>query len=54
MFLTSFAVNLAGWKKALIGVFCIVLLVLIVIILVVFLKKARTPRKNKRAVELSV
>ncbi|XP_060757464.1 platelet endothelial cell adhesion molecule isoform X3 [Neoarius graeffei] len=47
-------VTLAGWKKALIGVSCIFLLVLIVLILVIFLKKAHTPQKNKRAVELSV
>ncbi|XP_017348679.1 platelet endothelial cell adhesion molecule [Ictalurus punctatus] len=47
-------VNLAGWKKILSGVSCIFLLVLIVIILVIFLKKAHTPRKRKRAVELSV
>ncbi|MCJ8739418.1 hypothetical protein PDJAM_G00046870 [Pangasius djambal] len=47
-------VNLAGWKKALIGVSCVFLLVLIVIILVIFLKKAHTPQKRKRAVELSV
>ncbi|XP_049330109.1 platelet endothelial cell adhesion molecule isoform X2 [Astyanax mexicanus] len=47
-------VNLAGWKKAVIAVICILILVLIVAILVLFLKKARTPRKRKRAVELSV
>ncbi|KAF4092679.1 hypothetical protein AMELA_G00023500 [Ameiurus melas] len=47
-------VNLASWKKVLSGVSCIFLLVLIVIILVIFLKKAHTPRKRKRAVELSV
>lgn len=54
MFDISFTVSLAGWKKALVGVSCIILLVLIVIILVIFLKKAHTPQKNKRAVELSV
>ncbi|KAI5097484.1 platelet endothelial cell adhesion molecule isoform X2 [Silurus meridionalis] len=47
-------VKLAGWKKALIGVSCILILVLIVIILLVFLKKAHTPQKRKKAVELSV
>ncbi|XP_060748568.1 platelet endothelial cell adhesion molecule isoform X1 [Tachysurus vachellii] len=47
-------VSLAGWKKALIGVSFIFILVLIVIILVLFFKKAQTPQKTKRAVELSV
>ncbi|KAF5908122.1 platelet endothelial cell adhesion molecule-like isoform X2, partial [Clarias magur] len=47
-------VNLANWKKALVGVSCIILLLLIVIILIIFLKKAHTPQKRKRAVELSV
>ncbi|GAA6096359.1 platelet endothelial cell adhesion molecule isoform X1 [Tachysurus ichikawai] len=47
-------VSLAGWKKALIGVSFIFILVLIVIILVLFFKKAHTPQKTKRAVELSV
>ncbi|KAM9457012.1 platelet endothelial cell adhesion molecule isoform 2-T2 [Clarias gariepinus] len=47
-------VNLANWKKALVGVSCILLLVLVVIILIIFLKKAHTPQRRKRAVELSV
>ncbi|XP_047657017.1 platelet endothelial cell adhesion molecule isoform X3 [Tachysurus fulvidraco] len=47
-------VSLAGWKKALIGVSFILILVLIVIILVLFFKKAHTPQKTKRAVELPV
>ncbi|KAK3553280.1 hypothetical protein QTP86_032767 [Hemibagrus guttatus] len=50
----SIRVNIAGWKKAIIGVSFIFILVLIVIILVLFFKKAHTPRKTKRAVELSV
>lgn len=47
-------VNLAAWKKALIGVSFVVILLIIVIILVLFFKKAHTPRKKKKAVELSV
>ncbi|XP_077069995.1 platelet endothelial cell adhesion molecule isoform X2 [Siphateles boraxobius] len=47
-------VSLAVWKKALIGVFCILLLVAIVIVLTVFLKKMPNPRRKKQATELSV
>ncbi|KAK7174197.1 hypothetical protein R3I93_001404 [Phoxinus phoxinus] len=47
-------VSLAVWKKALIGVFCILLLVAIVIVLTVFLKKMPSPRRKKQATELSV
>ncbi len=39
IFLCVFIVSLALWKKALIGVFCILLLVAIVIVLTVFLRK---------------
>ncbi|XP_051743821.1 platelet endothelial cell adhesion molecule isoform X2 [Ctenopharyngodon idella] len=47
-------VSLAVWKKILIGVFCILLLVAIVIVLTVFLKKISKPRIKKQATELSV
>ncbi|XDV13930.1 hypothetical protein PO909_002228 [Leuciscus waleckii] len=47
-------VSLAVWKKALIGVFCVLLLVAIVIVLTVFLKKMPNPRRKKQATELSV
>ncbi|XP_016419351.1 platelet endothelial cell adhesion molecule-like [Sinocyclocheilus rhinocerous] len=47
-------VSLALWKKALIGVFCILLLVAIVIVLTVLLKKLSNPRRKKQATELSV
>ncbi|KAK2915874.1 hypothetical protein Q8A67_000248 [Cirrhinus molitorella] len=47
-------VSLALWKKALIGVFCILLLVAIVIVLTVFFKKMSHPRRKKQATELSV
>ncbi|XP_039509987.1 platelet endothelial cell adhesion molecule isoform X5 [Pimephales promelas] len=47
-------VSLAVWKKALIGVFCILLLVAIVIVLTVFLKKMPNPRRKKQENELSV
>ncbi|XP_043091108.1 platelet endothelial cell adhesion molecule isoform X2 [Puntigrus tetrazona] len=47
-------VSLAIWKKALIGVFCILLLVAIVIVLAVFFKKMSHPRRKKQATELSV
>ncbi|XP_062875009.1 platelet endothelial cell adhesion molecule isoform X2 [Trichomycterus rosablanca] len=50
----TIGVNWAIWKKALIGVACIFLLVLIIAILVMFLKKARGPRKQNRAVQVSV
>ncbi len=49
-----FIVSLALWKKALIGVFCILLLVAIAIVLTVFLKKMSNLRKKKQATELSV
>ncbi|XP_042586701.1 platelet endothelial cell adhesion molecule-like isoform X2 [Cyprinus carpio] len=48
------SVSLALWKKALIGVFCILLLVAIVIVLTVFLKKMSNPRRKEQAAELSV
>ncbi|XP_058627861.1 platelet endothelial cell adhesion molecule isoform X2 [Onychostoma macrolepis] len=47
-------VSLALWKKALIGVFCILLLVAIVIVLTVFFKKMSHQRREKQATELSV
>ncbi|XP_073690535.1 platelet endothelial cell adhesion molecule isoform X2 [Garra rufa] len=47
-------VSLALWKKALIGVFCILLLVAIAIVLAVFFKKMSHPRRKKQATELSV
>ncbi|XP_051572371.1 platelet endothelial cell adhesion molecule isoform X2 [Myxocyprinus asiaticus] len=50
----TIAVSLAIWKKALIGVFCILLLVAIVIVLTVFFKKMSNPRRKKQATELSV
>uniref|UniRef100_A0A671K5A0 Platelet/endothelial cell adhesion molecule 1 n=1 Tax=Sinocyclocheilus anshuiensis TaxID=1608454 RepID=A0A671K5A0_9TELE len=47
-------VSLALWKKVLIGVFCILLLVAIVLVLTVFFKKMSHPRRKKQATELSV
>ncbi|KAI2666635.1 Platelet endothelial cell adhesion molecule [Labeo rohita] len=47
-------VSLALWKKALIGIFCILLLVAIVIVLTVFFKKMSHPRRKNQATELSV
>ncbi|XP_016297205.1 platelet endothelial cell adhesion molecule-like isoform X4 [Sinocyclocheilus anshuiensis] len=47
-------VSLALWKKALTGVFCILLLVAIVIVLTVLFKKLSNPRRKKQATELSV
>uniref|UniRef100_A0A672S9F7 Platelet endothelial cell adhesion molecule n=1 Tax=Sinocyclocheilus grahami TaxID=75366 RepID=A0A672S9F7_SINGR len=47
-------VSLALWKKALIGVFCILLLVAIVLVLTVFFKKMSHPHRKKQATELSV
>ncbi|XP_005164330.2 platelet endothelial cell adhesion molecule isoform X1 [Danio rerio] len=47
-------VSLALWKKALIGVLCILLLVAIVVVLTVFFKKTSHPRRKRQATELSV
>ncbi|XP_052397103.1 platelet endothelial cell adhesion molecule isoform X1 [Carassius gibelio] len=47
-------VSLALWKKVLIGVFCILLLVASVIVLTVFSKKLSNPHKKEQATELSV
>lgn len=49
-----FTVSLAVWKKALIGVLCILLLVAIIIVLIVLLRKMSNPRRKKQANELSV
>ncbi|XP_051994612.1 platelet endothelial cell adhesion molecule isoform X2 [Xyrauchen texanus] len=53
-FPVTIAVSLAIWKKALIGVSCILLLVAIIIVLTVFFKKMSNPRRKKQANELSV
>ncbi|KAK9978222.1 hypothetical protein ABG768_019983 [Culter alburnus] len=53
-FSARIGVSLAVWKKVLIGVFCILLLVAIAIVLTVFLKKMSKPRIKKQATELSV
>ncbi|XP_048040762.1 platelet endothelial cell adhesion molecule isoform X2 [Megalobrama amblycephala] len=53
-FSARIGVSLAVWKKALIGMFCILLLVAIAIVLTVFLKKMSKPRIKKQATELSV
>ncbi|XP_030646205.1 platelet endothelial cell adhesion molecule [Chanos chanos] len=50
----TIGVNLAGWKKVVIAVFCIVLLVAIMIALILIMKKKYKPRRGKRASELSV
>ncbi|XP_065119202.1 platelet endothelial cell adhesion molecule isoform X1 [Paramisgurnus dabryanus] len=50
----TITVSLAIWKKALIGVLCILLLVAIIIVLIVLLKKMPNSRKKKPATELSV
>nr|XP_055041239.1 platelet endothelial cell adhesion molecule isoform X2 [Misgurnus anguillicaudatus] len=50
----TITVSLAIWKKALIGVLCILLLVAIIIVLIVLLKKMSNPRRKKQANELSV
>ncbi|XP_042576835.1 platelet endothelial cell adhesion molecule-like isoform X2 [Cyprinus carpio] len=47
-------VSLAQWKKAVIGVFCILLLVAIVIVLTVFFKNMSHQRRQKQEAELSV
>ncbi|XP_057203130.1 platelet endothelial cell adhesion molecule isoform X2 [Triplophysa rosa] len=50
----TITVSLAVWKKALIGVLCILLLVAIIVVLIVLLRKMSNPRRKKQANELSV
>ncbi|XP_056609658.1 platelet endothelial cell adhesion molecule isoform X1 [Triplophysa dalaica] len=50
----TITVSLAVWKKALIGVLCILLLVAIIVVLIVLLRKMSNPRRKKQATELSV